>query len=117
MFHDGNYLDRPVNVFMRLYGVSSISNCHTTETKAGPSSSTARTKSTTKTHHLVGSCAMLSAEKGGVVDANLKVYGVEGLRVVDSSAIPLISTANLQATGYAFAERATDLITAAHGLK
>jgi choline dehydrogenase-like flavoprotein len=28
---------------------------------------------------------MLPLEKGGVVDANLKVYGTEGLRVVDSS--------------------------------
>ncbi|OJJ98428.1 hypothetical protein ASPACDRAFT_1903391 [Aspergillus aculeatus ATCC 16872] len=60
--------------------------------------------------HFAGTCSMLPREKDGVVDPNLKVYGVEGLRVVDASAIPLVSTANLQATVYAFAERAVDLI-------
>lgn len=60
--------------------------------------------------HLGGTCAMLPKEKAGVVDTSLKVYGVENLRVVDASAIPLISTANLQATVYAFAEKAADII-------
>ncbi|GJP94205.1 CAZyme family AA3 [Aspergillus niger] len=60
--------------------------------------------------HFVGTCSMLPREKDGVVDSSLKVYGIEGLRVVDASAIPLVSTANLQATVYAFAERAADLI-------
>lgn len=60
--------------------------------------------------HLGGTCAMLPKEKAGVVDTSLKVYGVKNLRVVDASAIPLISTANLQATVYAFAEKAADII-------
>lgn len=51
---------------------------------------------------------MLPREKDGVVDSNLRVYGVEKLRIVDASAIPLVSTAN--ANVYAIAERATDLI-------
>ncbi|KAI1277865.1 oxidoreductase [Xylaria sp. FL0933] len=62
--------------------------------------------------HLGCTCAMLPRAKGGVVDASLKVYGVENLRVVDASALPTISTANLQATVYAFAERASDIIKA-----
>ncbi|KAK3293014.1 aryl-alcohol dehydrogenase [Chaetomium fimeti] len=68
-----------------------------------------RAKSTSMWHP-AGSCAMMPRALGGVVDARLRVYGVSNLRVVDSSAIPLISTANLQATVYAFAERAADLI-------
>lgn len=60
--------------------------------------------------HLGGTCAMLPKERAGVVDTQLKVYGVENLRVVDASAIPLISTANLQATVSAFAEKAADII-------
>lgn len=40
---------------------------------------------------LVGTCAMgLAPEKGSVVDAHLKVHGVQGLRVADSSVIPVI---------------------------
>lgn len=60
--------------------------------------------------HFVGTCSMLPRERDGVVDSKLRVYGIEGLRVVDASAIPLVSTANVQATVYAFAERAADLI-------
>jgi choline dehydrogenase-like flavoprotein len=40
---------------------------------------------------LVGTCAMgLAPENGAVVDADLRVYGVRGLRVADSSVIPQI---------------------------
>ncbi|KAI2462838.1 GMC oxidoreductase [Annulohypoxylon bovei var. microspora] len=66
--------------------------------------------------HLAGTCAMLPEEKGGVVSPKLKVYGVDNLRVVDASAIPLIGTANLQSTVYALAERAADLIKQEYGL-
>ncbi|KAK7753467.1 hypothetical protein SLS62_004542 [Diatrype stigma] len=70
--------------------------------------------------HLGGTCAMLPRDRGGVVSPELRVYGAENLRVVDASAVPLISTANLQATVYALAERAADLVkrqTTAHGLQ
>jgi choline dehydrogenase-like flavoprotein len=64
---------------------------------------------TTLNHH-AGTAAMLPREWGGVVDAQLKVYGVEGLRVVDASIIPVLPAAHLQDTVYAVAERAADLI-------
>ncbi|KAI5924608.1 GMC oxidoreductase [Camillea tinctor] len=67
--------------------------------------------------HYAGTCAMLPEEKGGVVSNELKVHGVKGLRVVDSSAIPLISTANIQSTVYALAERAADLIKEEYGIQ
>ena len=53
---------------------------------------------------------MLPKELNGVVDPKLKVHGVENVGVVDASTIPLISIAKMQATVYAFAGRATDLI-------
>lgn len=60
--------------------------------------------------HPGGACAMLPLELGGVVDSSLRVYGVRGLRVVDSSMMPLVTTANLQATVYGVAERAAEMI-------
>ncbi|KAI1660241.1 putative GMC oxidoreductase [Daldinia decipiens] len=67
--------------------------------------------------HPAGTCAMLPEEIGGVVDSNLKVYGVENLRVVDSSIVPLLPPGNLQSTVYALAEKAADLIKLEYGLK
>jgi len=60
--------------------------------------------------HPVGTCAMLPEDRGGVVDSRLRVYGVKGLRVVDASVIPLHIAAHIQATVYAIAEKAADLI-------
>jgi len=61
-------------------------------------------------YHPTGTCAMLPRDKGGVVDARLRVYGVNGLRVVDASIVPLQPRANIQTFVYALAERAADFI-------
>ncbi len=53
---------------------------------------------------------MMPREKGGVVDANLRVYGCRNLRVCDASIIPITPRANPQASVYAVAERAADLL-------
>ncbi|KAK3986196.1 hypothetical protein QBC44DRAFT_361744 [Cladorrhinum sp. PSN332] len=66
--------------------------------------------------HPTSTCAMLPREKGGVVDSWLHVYGVKGLRIVDSSVIPLATRGNTQTTVYAVAERAADLIREEFGV-
>ncbi|MCC8251496.1 GMC family oxidoreductase [Saccharothrix luteola] len=68
----------------------------------------ARTQST---YHPVGTCAM-----GQVVDAELRVMGVEGLRVVDASVMPTITRGNTNAPVIAIAEKAADLISGAPAL-
>ncbi|KAK1997691.1 GMC oxidoreductase [Colletotrichum falcatum] len=60
--------------------------------------------------HPVGTAAMMPREWGGVVDSNLKVYGVEGLWVADASIMPILPAAHTQATVYAAAEHAADII-------
>jgi len=60
--------------------------------------------------HLVGTAAMAPFENGGVVDASLRVYGTQNLRVVDASIIPIQIGAHTQATVYALAEAAVEFI-------
>lgn len=62
------------------------------------------------TAHLSGTTAMAPEERGGVVGDDLRVYGVEKLRIVDAGVFPLIIGGPLQATVYAVAEKAAELI-------
>jgi choline dehydrogenase-like flavoprotein len=55
--------------------------------------------------HPTSSCAM-----GSVVDSDLRVYGVDGLRVADASVMPEITRANTNAATIMIAEKAADLI-------
>ncbi|KAI0743800.1 GMC oxidoreductase [Daedaleopsis nitida] len=61
-------------------------------------------------HHPVGTASMLPKEDGGVVDPELRVYGTLNVRVVDASILPLEIAAHPQATVYAIAEKAADII-------
>ena len=62
-------------------------------------------------HHPLGTCRMaVDGDAMGVVDANLRVRGVEGLRVVDASVIPNMIGGNINAAIIMIAERAADLI-------
>jgi len=63
-------------------------------------------------YHPAGTCRIGPDTDGGaVVDPQLRVRGIDGLRVADASVIPVIPNAPLHATVLAIAERAADLIT------
>jgi 4-pyridoxate dehydrogenase len=63
------------------------------------------------THHPCGTCRMGDAgDPTAVVDPNLRVHGIHGLRVVDASVFPDLIGANINAAVIMIAERAADLI-------
>ncbi|MET8644830.1 GMC family oxidoreductase [Streptomyces sp. NPDC004096] len=59
--------------------------------------------------HPVGTC-MMGEDEVSVVDSALRVRGLDGLRVADAAVIPSIPSNNTNATVYAIAERAADLL-------
>ena len=63
-------------------------------------------------HHPVGTCAMGSGALS-VVDAALRVHGIERLRIADASVMPMMPGANTNAATVMIGEKAADLILSA----
>lgn len=59
--------------------------------------------------HLTGTCKM-GSDRMAVVDHQLKVHGIEALRIVDASVMPSIVSANTNATTIMIGEKASDMI-------
>lgn len=63
-------------------------------------------------HHPAGTCRMgAESDPDRVVDASLRVVGVEGLRVVDASVMPDLTGGNINAPVMMIAEKAADMIS------
>jgi choline dehydrogenase len=67
-------------------------------------------RTNSRSPHLVGTCAMGDTALS-VVDSQLRVHGIDGIRIADASVMPTAPSSNIIATVYAIAERAADLIT------
>jgi choline dehydrogenase len=65
-------------------------------------------------YHLAGSCRMGPASsKDTVVGSDLRVHGLQGLRVADASIMPVVVSANTNAAAIMIGERASDIIAKA----
>jgi len=60
-------------------------------------------------YHPVGTCRM-GADGDAVVDAQLRVHGIQGLRVADASVMPTLIGGNTHAATVMIGEKAADLI-------
>ena len=70
----------------------------------------ARERGTT-TYHQMGTCRMgPKTDPTAVVDNNLKVYGLENLRVIDASIMPTMLSANLHSGATLIGEKGSDLV-------
>ena len=117
---DGRDMDRlEAGLLMIRQATASpaFSAAHTAEAWPGPEVRTSAglrdyiRRTVDSYHHPVGTCRM-GPDAGAVVDLELRVRGITGLRVADASVIPAIPNAHPAATVLAIAERAADLIGA-----
>lgn len=68
------------------------------------------------TWHPLGTCKMAPVEKMGVVDENLNVHGVKGLKVADLSIAPKNVAGNTMSTALMVGEKAADIFIRELGL-
>ncbi|KAB8238707.1 hypothetical protein ETB97_003695 [Aspergillus alliaceus] len=61
-------------------------------------------------YHGVGTCSMMLKELGGVVDSAARVYGVDGLRVIDGSIVPTQVSSHVMTVFYGMALRISEAI-------
>ncbi|CAG8247947.1 unnamed protein product [Penicillium salamii] len=122
---DPNYFANPSDIQILLEGIKMarkigetkpISNNFTEEITPGSSVQTdedwtqwLREQASTE-FHPSSSCAMLPQDQGGVVDANLRVYGLANVRVADASIVPIALSSHLMASTYGVAEQASTII-------
>ncbi|KAJ5450942.1 Glucose-methanol-choline oxidoreductase [Penicillium cf. griseofulvum] len=128
---DPNYLANPADAELLLEGIklarkigetNPMSKSLTNETSPGSSVQSDEEwvewlrKSAGTEFHPSSSCAMLPEKQGGVVDANLRVYGLTNVRVADASIIPISLSTHLMSSTYGVAEQASDIIREYHNV-
>jgi choline dehydrogenase len=108
---DAEILERGISLARELVAASAFDGIRGRELAPGADADLRSylRQSATTAWHPVGTCAMGSGSDA-VVDEELRVYGVTGLRVADASIMPEITSGNTNAPTVAIAERAADLI-------
>ncbi|ESK83387.1 gmc oxidoreductase [Moniliophthora roreri MCA 2997] len=124
---DPNYFSNPIDKTIMRQGIkiarllgtlAPLSNALQEETQPGANVVTDQdieqylTGQVGTEYHPGCSCAMLPKEQGGVVDAKLRVYGLNNVRVADASVFPFGFAAHLGAPTYGLAEQAANIIRA-----
>jgi choline dehydrogenase len=114
-------LVQSVKIARQIFGTRAFSSWIGQELTPGPEVQTddqlrdfVRTTADTY-HHQVGSCKM-GQDAMAVVDPQLRVYGIEGLRIADASVMPSVPSGNCHTGVLMIGEKCSDLIKATYGL-
>lgn len=113
--NDWATLKKGLDISRRIFSDGPIARYVVEETLPGPAAPNDAALDAMKAelagvvHHPVGTCAM-GADADAVLDPELRVRGVDGLRVVDASIMPLLVGANTNAATVMIGEKASDLI-------
>jgi choline dehydrogenase len=112
---DGETLLRGLKIARRVSQAASFSRYSAVEVQPGATSQDDESlmgyirRAASTVHHPCGSCRM-GADASSVVDAQLRVHGIESLRVADASIFPSLVGGNTNAAVVMIAEKAADLI-------
>jgi choline dehydrogenase len=114
---DHRRLTEGVRLARRIYATRAFADWVQTEVLPGPNVSDAQLSDDVRAraesyHHQAGSCRM-GLDSLAVVDPELRVHGVEGLRVADASVMPAVPSGNCHAGIVMIGEKCADLIKAA----
>ncbi len=110
-----------IRLTRRICAQAPLQRFHAEEVKPGPDFArdaelaSAAGDIATTIFHPVGTCKMADdarSDPGAVVDARLRVHGLAGLRVVDASVMPTITSGNTNSPTVMIAEKAADMIRA-----
>lgn len=99
---DIRVLESGIRIARRIFASPALASMIAHETSPGPQAQDAgaieeKIRATGNTvHHLVGTCRM-GEDEGAVVDSRLRVRGLAGLRVIDASIMPTVTTGNTNA--------------------
>jgi choline dehydrogenase len=112
---DGATLLRGLKIARRIAHSASFSRYRAVEVQPGAAAEDDEAlmgyirRASSTVHHPCGSCRM-GPDAGSVVDAQLRVHGIEALRVADASIFPSLVGGNTNAAVVMIAEKAADLI-------
>ena len=113
--HDADVLLAGIKAVRRIAAYPALSGLIVRETRPGNETTTDAQileyirETTQTTWHIVGSCKA-GTDPDAVVDPDLRVRGVSGLRVIDSSIFPTIPSSNTNAPTIALGERGAEMV-------
>ena len=112
---DGELTVQAIRIARRVMSAPSLARLRVSELAPGPERTSDADildwvrRAAETTYHPVGTCRM-GSDRMAVVDAELRVHGIAGLRVADASIMPTLTSGNTNAPAMMIGEKAADMV-------